>query len=585
MKQIRYFATLGMAFVFLACAPVKFFSSKKDPGATPCTGDACPQDCQATATCPPPDPLDDDQTGDPAIACGPKLNDSQTQVTYTVGLAKPKVSANCSPSAVTYSWTVKKGGTPISVPGLNGEISYPDFTSQGDGTYEITLNATATDYQPFNSPAPLQVILNYGNTGLPSITCSPKVNGSLTSITLPSGSANPVFTGNCDPTDVSYVWTTLDSSGQTVTIPGLSGGTATANFSGFPSGTYEVYLSATKDNYNPYQLSTPIRVTIPQQNTRTVTYSKTVGQDDNQVDILLVLDDSNSMGPDNQHIATRLQGFVNELSSSGLDWQMCLTLTHAMKVTADPKALYWGASTMWEGVTTSPRWLLKKGQSNVYSVFVNTINRVGAETAFNDERAIKAAYSHAYNGDPSATGSSGCYRKDAALALIILSDEDERSIGGDCSQKTYPDECQPMEKEDMPANYIKQIKDIFGAGKRLTANSIIVRPGDTACKIKQDMGSAKSHYGVKYAELSELTSGYVGNICEKDYSTNLNYFKDHIATSLASIPLECTPVGSVDIDVEPAIDNLTTRIENQKLIFTPKVTAGRTINLRYQCAN
>ncbi len=592
MKHLRYLIVLGMAFAFLGCAPVKFFNSKSGNQAPVCSGAGCGQSCTATGTCTDTDgdPNDDDTNDDDSngggktVACGPKLNDTVTTVTYTSGSAKPKLSANCVPTTVTYNWTVKKGGTPVSVPGIGNEISYPDFTSMGDGTYEITLNATASGFAAFDSPAPLQVILNYGNGGWPNIACDPRVNGTQTSVTLIPGSSNPVFTGNCNPADVAYVWTTLDGDGQTVTIPGLSGGTATANFSGLPPGTYDVYLSATRSNYNSYQQTQPIRVTIPQQNTRTVTFSKTVGAEDSQVDILLILDDSNSMGPDNQHIATRLQGFVNDLSASGLDWQMCLTLTHAMKLSDDPKALHWGASTMWEGVTSSPRWLLKKSQSNVYSVFVNTINRVGAETAFDDERAIKAAYAHAHNGNPALSGNSGCYRKKAALAVIILSDEDERSIGGDSSQKYYLEEWKPLESDDLPENYVKQIQNIFGSHKRMTVNSIIVRPGDTSCKAKQDTGTAKSHYGVKYAELSELTSGYVGSICEKDYSTNLKYFKDHISTSLASVPLECTPIGDLEADVEPTIENLTMRIENQKLIFSPQVPAGHTISLNYKCA-
>jgi len=125
-------------------------------------------------------------------------------------------------------------------------------------------------------------------------------------------------------------------------------------------------------------------------------------------------------------------------------------------------------------------------------------------------------------------------------------------------------------------------KSTFGNDKRFTVNSIIVKPGDTACKATQDSG-AKSHFGTKYAELSNLTGGGIGSICDSDYSTNLNLFVDKIIGSLSSVPLECTPVGDVTLTITPTMNGLTTTVQNSSLVFNKQIPIGSTVDIKYKC--
>jgi hypothetical protein len=188
-----------------------------------------------------------------------------------------------------------------------------------------------------------------------------------------------------------------------------------------------------------------------------------------------------------------------------------------------------------------------------------------------------------WNGDPSYADASGCYRKDAGLAVVMISDEDERSIGGDITQQYYPGEYQPLDDDDKPIHYYDLVHEIFGPTKRFNFNSIIVRPGDTACMAAQDAQGSKSHYGYNYNALSLMTTGSVGSICDSDYSANLQSFKDQIVKDMGSLPLECAPVGgTVTVTVAPNMA-LTTRVEGSTLYFTPKIPAGSTITAAYQC--
>lgn len=319
------------------------------------------------------------------------------------------------------------------------------------------------------------------------------------------------------------------------------------------------------------------------QGTRDVDSTQVVSTPSKKLDILLIVDDSNSMLAENQKLAERMADFVNTLQNSNIDWQMCTTVTRALTVNGSP---VWGASVYWSSYTPAsgvPGWVLKP-TPNLSTVFTNTIQNIGAGWAgTDDERGIKAAYWHLYNGDLNFANHSKCYRADAALAMILISDEDVRSVGGDQSAAYYANEYKALESDDQPATLTQQVRDVFGMNKRFTFNSIIVKPGDSTCMTAQDSSGAKSHYGVKYNELSNMTGGGVGSICDSNYSTNLNLFADMIQDSISSLVLECAPVGGVQVTVTPAVTGLSTQVQGSNLVFTPNVPVGRTVNLKYKC--
>ncbi|MFN8791734.1 MAG: hypothetical protein ACK5Y2_09815 [Bdellovibrionales bacterium] len=320
------------------------------------------------------------------------------------------------------------------------------------------------------------------------------------------------------------------------------------------------------------------------QGTRDVNYSAVVQVPNNRLDILLIVDDSNSMLADNQKLAARMADFVSTLQNWQIDWQMCVTVTRALTINNNPA---WGASVIWSNYTPAadtPAWVLRPN-ANISTIFANTINNIGAGwVGTDDERGLKAAYWHVYNGDVRYANHSKCYRADAALAMIIVSDEDVRSVGGDAARQYYANEYKPLENDDLPATLQKQVRDVFGMNKRFTFNSIIVKPNDTACQQSQDAGGAKSHFGLKYNEMSTLTGGGIGSICDVNYSTNLNLFANSIQSSLSSVPLECMPVnGAMEVVVSPVVNGLTTSLQGANLIFTPGLPAGRNLSLKYKC--
>lgn len=516
----------------------------------------------------------------PPIQCNPRINGSLTSLTMTSSSQNPLISANCLPSEVQYTWSVTKNGMNVTVPGLTGANSNPNFSSLGTGAYLIYLTASNPGNTSWNTTTPLMVTIDSATGGM-AVNCMPRLNNLSVAVTVALGGTNPIVTSGCTPANATLTWSVY-KSGNPVTIAGLTGASSTPNFTGAGLGTYYITLTASASGYNTYVSPSPLEVTVANAYIpyRNVVYDKPVLASNNKVDLLMVFDDSNSMLADNTKLAQRMQNFVNDLTSSGIDWQMCAVVTHSENVNGDG-VYFWGASKKWVGYVGSPQWVLKLGAPDPYSIFTNMVAAIGAGWEnTDDERGIKAAW---WNAEYAAY--NNCYRKDASLSVILLSDEDERSVGGDPSQVYYNGELKYLEADDTPQGYVTKIKQTFGNDKRFTFNSIIVKPGDQACMAAQDAEGSKSHYGYKYNELSQLTNGYVGSICASDYSTNLYYFKDRIVNSLASVVLECAPIGDITVTITPSMGGVTTQLQNNTLVFNPAVPVGRSIKLEYKCSS
>jgi len=116
-------------------------------------------------------------------------------------------------------------------------------------------------------------------------------------------------------------------------------------------------------------------------------------------------------------------------------------------------------------------------------------------------------------------GAAGCLRRSGTLVVTVISDEDERSVGGDVSLSA--EQYHDLEVEDKPEEIADLMRDNF-PGKRFLWNAIVVRPGDRACERLQDEDVAPSFPGVLYSELAERTGGLVGRICDENYDGQLD---------------------------------------------------------------
>ncbi len=223
------------------------------------------------------------------------------------------------------------------------------------------------------------------------------------------------------------------------------------------------------------------------------------------LDILLVIDDSGSMYKDNEKLAGYLGDLADEMSLEGIDWQMCVTTTDV--------SYYEGRTILWKSNNNSN---IVNASSNIPRVFNKTIEWIGHGWS-DDEQGIKAM-----NLAINEPDNSNCFRDGASLAVILISDEDERSVGGKQSLSSV--QYKKLNNRNSPSVFMDSVFSKFGGSKRVAVHSIVV--DDSACRKAQDAEGSPSFIGLKYMELSELSGGSVMSICDDDYLIDLNIYGD-----------------------------------------------------------
>ncbi|MCB0357746.1 MAG: hypothetical protein KDD40_12090, partial [Bdellovibrionales bacterium] len=180
-----------------------------------------------------------------------------------------------------------------------------------------------------------------------------------------------------------------------------------------------------------------------------------------KVDILVVVDNSISMFEEQKKMGDRFGDFVKTLGD--IDWQLAFTTTDARtNITGDR----FGGNLL--NLVGAPGKILNKETSNLISVFKDTIDRQGDQENCGGNSQLPCASSIE---EPlkvvtlavakSASTHQNFFRKDAALAVIILTDEDEKSFGGPSATK--------------PNTVIKIVKESLNERKFLV-NGLIIQP-------------------------------------------------------------------------------------------------------------
>lgn len=303
--------------------------------------------------------------------------------------------------------------------------------------------------------------------------------------------------------------------------------------------------------------------------TRAVVNTTNITPANNSLDVVLVIDNSISMLADNLRLASRMTNFLSNLDNLGVDYQVCVTTTDDVSQR--------GAPIVWQGVGS---YVINKNTPNKASAFTNTITAIGANGSGN-EVGIRT-----FNRMVTTYRNSGCFRDQAALTVIGITDEDEASVGGNASldQDSY----QPLEAWDYPTSAPSVVANAFNTSnftKKFIWNSIIVKPGDVACYNQQQAEDSLSvaFYGTFYSQLSALTGGYVGSICESDYTQNLNYIGSVVTNTISSLTLECSPVGAVTVTTANNFATTTT-VQGNKIFFNPVLPqAAQWVRLSYNC--
>lgn len=286
-----------------------------------------------------------------------------------------------------------------------------------------------------------------------------------------------------------------------------------------------------------------------------------IADEKDQVDILVVIDNSVSMKDEQSNMADRISNLLDRVQ--GLDWQLGI-------VTTDMKDAKLGDGRMLQFPNGEYYLTSKLSLATAKSHFGKTIQR--KENGHHEEQGIKATYRAIQRAmNPKETNdkfNKAFFRKKAALAVIVVTDENETG------SKT----------ENTAAGLSALVKTSFGAEKIFKFHSIIVRPGDKACDAIADHSQ-----GVAYAAVTKLTNGVLGDICAKDYGNQLTVIGQNVANTQNTFQLTCEPLdidsnGVQDVKVTSStaavVPNFT--LEKDKIVFSTPPQAGK-YTVEYFC--
>ena len=266
----------------------------------------------------------------------------------------------------------------------------------------------------------------------------------------------------------------------------------------------------------------------------------------NKIDILCVVDNSGSMDPYQQKLATNFSSFITNFQNKGFDFQIGVTTSDA----------YLGGSNFY---STQGRSQLRDGglvnsQSHHTGYPIITPTTPGLLSAFvtnatqgsagsGDERPFQSLVETLNNGK-----NSGFKRPGSFLAVIILSDEDDFSDSIGSTSTTFRAEGGGNDHDYNNANLMKTT-DLVSYLDSMTASTATLKMynvsaitvKDATCKAAHVQTSVSTIIGQRYIDLATKTNGIIGDICDDSYASSLNYIQQRIVELSTQFVLSRNP--------------------------------------------
>lgn len=285
-------------------------------------------------------------------------------------------------------------------------------------------------------------------------------------------------------------------------------------------------------------------------------------QKESKLDILFIVDNSPSMRREQEKLGERLQAFLKNIRHT--DWQIAFT-------TSDVSNGKYGLKGSLLDLYNYPGVkVLDSKFPDAEEVFYNTVKRSESIKCIfrcpsSNEQPLKASILAI---EKSFTENSNFFRKDADLAIVILSDEDEMSNGS--------------RKATKPQDVVNAFNSTFEPPKKLSVYGIVIQPNDLNCYQDQKVDqSVSAHEGTVITELTKLTGGFTGSICENDYSVALEQISEQTRFYVESFKLKRSPIKeSITVTLSPS-QNVDWSIENDYLTFKSPPKDGTEVKVSY----
>jgi hypothetical protein len=320
-----------------------------------------------------------------------------------------------------------------------------------------------------------------------------------------------------------------------------------------------------------------------------------------KVDILIINDNSASMSFEQKRLAPRFQNLIQNLDAKKTDYRIAMTTTDVTSSGMGGKLLPFGSNAYLTPKVADRLALfnstIQRPETNVCENFIANWyatygNNSGAEYSrqyavkcpSGDERGIYAANVIV------KTNPSSFIRSDAHLAVIFLSDEDERSGLYTADPGHFP-----LEAMDQAGTLINNVRSILGEDKfnSLSVHAIVVK--DTNCLAAQNSqvlgdtpvastrGLVTGSIGTQYLKFTQTTPawGVAADICSSDYTGQLGEIQTRIESRTKDTMLKCDSPS--DLSVTFSGSAVAYHVVGKLLKFDQYLTPGSSITVSYTC--
>jgi hypothetical protein len=210
-----------------------------------------------------------------------------------------------------------------------------------------------------------------------------------------------------------------------------------------------------------------------------------------QVDVLLIVDNSCSMLAEQEKLATEFEAFVEFFHVAQTDFHIGVTTTD----------MYLQA-----GALIGNPYFITATTPNPGEVFRTNVQVGAGGSGF--ERGFEAAWS-ALSPSLRNNLNAGFYREDAALAVIFVSDEDDASP---YAVRDWTDAFWDFKGQ--------RNRELFTASALVGVHPITLQPA--SCGRMPDDVFAGADDAPRYWDMVEQTGGVIRSICESDFSEVVN---------------------------------------------------------------
>ncbi|MBW2256197.1 MAG: hypothetical protein JRI25_16600 [Deltaproteobacteria bacterium] len=291
-----------------------------------------------------------------------------------------------------------------------------------------------------------------------------------------------------------------------------------------------------------------------------------------EVDILMVVDNSCSMGPYQLALGANFNQFITYFIDANVDYHIGVTTTTIQRpeyTSLIPSCTQADLDEIPNAGHLAQATVIDNNTSGAASLFQDLVNVGTCGSGF--EMGLEAAMV-ALSPPVLATANIGFLREEASLSIILVSDEEDNS----------PD----------PVNeYINTYFGVKGHRERDIFNaSALVVTDISGC-----FNAAGSTLGTRYVDVAEQTHGVIGNLCSQDFSQivtdlSLNASRLRDTFFLSQEPNPLTLQVTVDNEVWSCEEGMYTydRVEDQgvprpAIIFdrTAMPQPGQQISVRY----